>query len=262
MVPVHIGRISPEEILMSTSLLTLGSFSFLGFESPDRISVKSKQRLAAHHLGSGISTVDCLGEDSQIASFRGTFTGTNAADRIRSIEYLRVQGRPVALTWGSQTLSVIIQAFELSYVSNQWIPYKLTCVVAAAMGLGVENALDSISQSPDMQVVDILDLLRKSYVNATSDQMAALTELATINYDVAPFDAIQRANELGTSISSMILTQDSALQVDGGPALVADEKLATTMIDLIAAAGQEASLVFARNRIACLVINCQSNNRR
>ena len=66
---------------MSEFLLTLGSFSFQGFDSPSSILVKSKQRLAIHHLGSGFSTVDCLGEDNEVASFHGTFTGANAAAR-------------------------------------------------------------------------------------------------------------------------------------------------------------------------------------
>jgi hypothetical protein len=259
-VPAHINRISPETIFMSESLLTLGSFSFQGFESPDRILLKSKQRLAIHHLGSGISTVDCLGEDSEVASFRGTFTGANAPARIRSIEYLRVQGQPVALIWGSKALSVIIQAFELTYVSNQWIPYKLTCVVTGSAGLGTENLLDPISESPDTQVGDILSLLRGSYVSATSDQLAALAGLAAMNYDVASPAAIQRARELRISINSQIATLDSVLQSGGGLMPVAQEKLATAIVDLIAAAGQESSLVLAGNRIASLIITSLGTN--
>jgi hypothetical protein len=245
---------------MSNPLLTLGSFSFQSFESPSRILVKSKQRLAIHHLGSGISTVDCLGEDNEIASFSGTFTGANAAARIRSIEYLRVQGQPVALIWGSRTLSVIIQAFELSYVSNQWIPYKLTCVVTDSAGLGTGAALDPISETPDAQVGDILNLLQESFVSATSDQVAALTGLAAMNYDVALPDEIQRASELATSVNSQIATQDFIVQSVGGLASVAQEQLAAAIVDLIATAGQEASLVLAGNRIANLIVASQNTN--
>src|SRR5580704_3308322 len=102
---------------MSTPLLTLGPFSFAGLESPEQVLLKSKQRLAVHHLGSGSTAVDSLGEDFEIASFRGVFSGINAASRIRSIEYLRLQGTPLLLTWGSKTLSVLIREFELSYSS-------------------------------------------------------------------------------------------------------------------------------------------------
>jgi hypothetical protein len=245
---------------MPEPLLTLGSFSFQGFESPDRILVKNKQRLAIHHLGSGGSMVDCLGEDSGVASFRGTFTGTNAAARVRSIEYLRVQGQPVDLIWGSKTLSVIIQAFELSYVSNQWIPYKLTCVVTGSSGLGKEIAVDPTSESSDARVGDIMDLLQGSYVTTTPDQMIALTELATMNYDVAPVEAIQQITDLGALVSSEISTQGSVLQSGGGLASAPLEQLATAIAGLIVAAGQEAALVLAGSRISSLIVTAQSTN--
>lgn len=245
---------------MSESLLTLGSFSFQGFESPSSILVKSKQRLAIHHLGSGFSTVDCLGEDNEVASFHGTFTGANAAARIRSIEYLRVQGQPVALIWGTRSLSVIIQALELSYVSNQWIPYKLTCVVVGSTGLETGTALDPISETPDTQVGDILNLLQGSYISPTSEQVAALAELAAMNYDVASPGAIQQASELVASVNIQIVTQDSAVQSLGGLASVAREKLAAAMVDVVATAGQEAALVLAGNRIVSLIVNSQNVN--
>ena len=104
---------------------------------------------------------------------------------------------------------MIIQALELSYVSNQWIPYKLTCVVVGSTGLETGTALDPISETPDTQVGDILNLLQGSYISPTSEQVAALAELAAMNYDVASPGAIQQASELVASVNIQIVTQDS-----------------------------------------------------
>ena len=74
--------------MTTNSQLTLGPFIFEGLEVPERIVLKSRQRVIVHHLGSGASAMDSLGEDPQSITFQGTFTGPNTANRIRSIDHL------------------------------------------------------------------------------------------------------------------------------------------------------------------------------
>ena len=145
---------------MSYPLLTLGPFSFEGLESPQKIQLKTKQRISGvHHLGSGLSAIDYLGNDYEIVSFRGIFSGQNAADRIRSIDYLRILGAPLVLSWSSGgALSVIIRQFELDYSSDRWIPYLLSCYIVRSVGSRVEYPADVMSTSPSTQVSDLCGL--------------------------------------------------------------------------------------------------------
>jgi hypothetical protein len=243
---------------MATSLLTLGSFSFDGFESPERIVLKSKQRLVIHHLASGYSSADSLGQDCDIVSFQGIFTGTNALTRIRSLEYIRIQGQPVPLIWGSKTLSVIIQSFELSYLSNQWIPYKIACIVDGSRGSQPEIPQDPISSSPDTQVSDILSLLQSTSLNTTSAQITALVELAGLNYDMAPPDALQQAQQLANMVNTQVMALDSYLQAQPLAVAASIDALVSGLAGLTAISGQEASLVLAGNRLMSVIVTAQN----
>jgi hypothetical protein len=174
---------------MSRPLLTLGPFAFVGLESPQSIHLTAKQRLNVHHLGSGSTAVDSLGTDFQIASFQGVFSGTGAMIRIRSLEYLRVEGAPLSLIWGSRSLSVIIQKFDLKYLSNQWVPYSLSCLVLQ------NNASETVTpfaqtNSPDAQVADIISILQSGSIAVSQGQTTALATLTALNYDRAPDDAM------------------------------------------------------------------------
>lgn len=247
---------------MSKPLLTLGSFSFDGFESPERIVLKSKQRLAVHHLGSGLSTADSLGEDCEIASFRGIFTGANSSARIRSIEYLRSQGQPISLVWGSKTLLVIIQSFELNYLSNQWVPYKLTCVVTGSSSSQGVISPDPISSSPDAQVGDILGLLQSTSVSATPPQITALVELAALNYDIAPPATLQQAQQLANMVTSQVTTLDLVVQNGATSISTSLVEIANGLISFIAIVGQEASLILSGNRLTEVIISAQNVNQQ
>jgi hypothetical protein len=240
---------------MSSPLLTLGPFSFEGLESPELIQLKAKQRLAVHHLGSGSSITDSLGQDFETASFRGIFAGSNAATRIRSIEYLRLLGEPLPLTWGSTTLFVIIQEFELTYSSNQWVPYKLSCYVMRSRDAQVLTARDLAFASPDSQTGDILDLLQDVDLIPTSAQIAALVELAALNYDTAPLDALQQAMELLGSLDNQIASPSFAQNTNGLSIL-------KSYGDIVADMGQQAILGLARNRLINITVSAECVNQQ
>jgi hypothetical protein len=251
---IAIYRVQAKADNMSTPLLTLGSFSFIGLESPEQVLLKSKQRLAVHHLGSGSTATDSLGEDYEIASFSGVFSGINAPARIRSIEYLRLRGAPLLLTWGSRALSVIIREFELTYSSNQWVPYRLSCFVVRSNDPEAIPSFDVLTASADIQAGDILDLLQNTDVSATCDQTAALVELAALNYDTPPSDSVQQATELLNLIESQIAATLAASRTGGIGA-------PRPFGDIVAKAGQQATLVLAQNRLAGLTVRAQCLNQ-
>jgi hypothetical protein len=241
---------------MSNPLLTLGSFSFEGLESPQKIQIKSKQRLAIHHLGSGLTTTDYLGDDSQVASFRGIFSGTNAGDRISSIDYLRRRGDPLALIWGPNALSVIIQKFELDYSSNLWVPYMLTCFVVRSAVSGMTILADATSASPVSQVSDMLSLLQNTNVDPTSGQTSALVTLTTLNYDTPPADALGQVQALVSLIDDQLATFGTVSQGDetSGGSFYGETN---AISDMVANLRLQTALILARNRVMDAVVRAE-----
>jgi hypothetical protein len=236
----------------------LGSFSFEGLEAPESILLKTKHRLIIHRLGSGSSSIDSLGEDTEVVSFRGIFTGINAAARSCVIEQLRSQGAPVNLTWNSKTLSVVIQNFELNYSSNQWITYKLSCYVTSLSHEGAVISASGTAMSADTQIKDITNLLQNTGVSPTSDQTMALSDLATLSFDVAPADALQKTQALCNSIDSQLTSVEQVFQVDPTGALEFPPAQAISLIEMVSNAGQLAALILARNRLTCISVSAEA----
>ena len=242
---------------MANPLLKLGPFSFEGLESPERIHVRMRQRLALHHLGSGRTTVDYLGNDHETVSFRGIFSGVNAAERIRSIDYLRVLGAPLVLSWNSKALTVIIRQFELDYSSELWIPYRLSCYVVRSINAGAADPTDVMSASPGTQVSELLDLLESTSINPTSGQADALLTLATMNIDVIPSDALGQAQGLINSIDDQLVAFNDPPQGD----ILDDQGSAeggnSYMQTIVTNCGQQASLLLGRNRVMSVIAQAQ-----
>jgi hypothetical protein len=236
---------------MTESLLKLGSFSFEGLESPERILVTSKQRIALHHLGSGFSEADCLGEDCGSVTFQGIFTGARAEERIRALELLKLQSNSLALTWHSKTLLVIIQELELNYSSTRWIPYKLRCVVIGS------NTRNAVLASPDTQVGEMIGLMQHTGLSPTSAQTIAILNLAAMNYDVVPSDELQQAEALISEIDSQIATFENMTSLGFDNDTIAESpviQIATT----VANSGSLASLFLARNRLMNITVRAES----
>ena len=233
--------------------VTLGPFTFEGFEVPDRIVLKSKQRLFVHHLGSGTTLTDSLGTEHQIISFGGTFTGHNATNRIRMLDQLRSQGGPLVFRWDSQILIVTIQEFELNYKSGQWIDYKLSCPVVEATAIGPEETDAVLHESVPSQVKSVLALLKGTGVSTTIPQTGALTILAQGDFDDPPLDKLQFAYQLRNSI------QRSLLETDGNilDIMVSDPDspliVSKNLVRLFENIGQSVSLTVAHTRLLGII---------
>jgi hypothetical protein len=200
--------------ILSNPLFILGSISFEGLEVPERVLLKTKHRLVVHKLGSGSSLIDSLGEDVEVVTFNGIFSGINAVGRIRLIEQLRSQGTPIGITWAAKTLSVIIQEFNLNYSSNQWITYQASCYVTGSANPDKILPTDEVLGSANTQADDIVGLLQGTDISPTAGQTTAIIALAALNYDIAPSDALQHANALLGSIDSQLESLDKPVPYD------------------------------------------------
>ena len=247
---------------MSNPLLTLGPFSFVGLESPERIQLKTKQRLAVHHLGSGNSTIDYLGNDYETVSFRGIFSGTDAADRIRSIDHLRVLGEPLVLSWSSKALSVIIRQFELDYSSDRWIPYRLSCYVIRSVNAGTDDPTDVLSVSPGAQASDVLSLLGGTDINPTSDQIDALLTLAAPNLGMPPSEALGQVQDLVKSIDDQLTTLNDEPQNDEFAGQGSPIEYAAYLAALVADCGQQVALTLGRNRVISIITYAEDTSQQ
>jgi hypothetical protein len=246
---------------MPGPLLTLGQFSFVDLESPDRIIVRTKQRLVVHHLGSGSAAIDSLGTDIEAVSFTGIFTGTNAATRIQSIENIRSQNIPTSLRWASRTLTVIIHEFNLQYITNQWIPYKLSCLVVSA-GLSAANSTDDASASPSQQVAEIVGLLNGAAITPTVRQTSALASLATLNFDVPSAGALQTVQAMISTISDQLRNLDEQTQISPSDVSLSIADQVALFLSVAARASQQAALQLAYNRLSTISVSAILRNQQ
>ena len=246
--------------MTTNSQLTLGPFIFEGLEVPERIVLKSRQRVIVHHLGSGASAMDSLGEDPQSITFQGTFTGPNTANRIRSIDHLRVLGAPVFFRWSSQILFVIVREFELSYKSSQWTDYKLSCLVMPSAPRDIEETDEILTISASSRVKDIIDLLRDTGISLAAFQAEALVTLAQFNRDEIPLASSRSAQWLLSMIDGALTTlrQEAAGELMKRSYFI--ETMSREAQNLINASGGMAKLVNARNRLVDIMVRAESVN--
>ncbi len=107
----------------------LGPVAFQGFEVPERISFGGKQQLAVHNLPGGGRVVDALGPEEAPMRWSGTFSGPDAAERVRMLERLRRSGEALPLSWDGWRFTVVIQEFAAETTSPWWIPYHIQLCV-------------------------------------------------------------------------------------------------------------------------------------
>lgn len=111
-----------------TRPLTLGPVEFAGLESPAEIQFGGRQRLAIHQFPGGGRTIDCLGSEDGPIQWTGILSGSNAYDRIRLLDGLRIAGAPVRLCWGNLTYTVIISECSFIYRQVYWVDYSISCI--------------------------------------------------------------------------------------------------------------------------------------
>ena len=109
--------------------LTLGGVLFSGFEIPEQINFGGGHALHTHKLPGGQRVIDAMGQDDDAIAWQGRFRGGLAAFRARSLDSIRIAGRPVTLAWGGFRYTVVVSEFKAEYRQSYEIPYSISCVV-------------------------------------------------------------------------------------------------------------------------------------
>lgn len=176
--------------------LTLGPVTFANYEIPQRINFGGQQALAVKQLVGGMRVVDAMGRLDDDISWSGLFFGSTATFRAKYLDYLRVQGNSMVLTWSQFNYQVIIKDFKPNFERTYQIPYTITVQViqdlnkpfpvllpvgyndaiigllTEANDLAVEIANPSITSS--MAILSAAINALPSVVDASSSQIAGL----------------------------------------------------------------------------------------
>ncbi len=184
--------------------LILGDVNFSRFEIPEKIGFGGEQLLAVQKLVGGKRVIDAMGRDDADLKWSGLFIGQNASDRARYLNYLRIAGNQLTLTWAEFAYSVVIKEFLPDYRRGYEIPYSITCVVVEDLTLPVTVLPES---SIDRAILDdmnsatglgslIGDGALSSALGTLGTAISAVSSFAnaaqsTINSVLAPLGAVQ-----------------------------------------------------------------------
>jgi hypothetical protein len=129
------------------ALLTLGDFIFDHFEVPERIGFGGRQQLAVHKLIGGARLVDTLGPDDAAIRWSGVFSGSDAGDRARALDAMRVEGLQLPLNWDAFCYLVLIETLSLQFNNPWWVPYQISCLVVRDLAEAGEAIVPSLADS-------------------------------------------------------------------------------------------------------------------
>lgn len=106
--------------------VTLGGFELNDFEKPDFISLGGKQSLAVREFPGGNTSIQDLGPSYRQVTWSGMFVGADAYDRMMTVGLMRTAGKPVKLTAGKITMTVMLEEFLPDYKNDRRIPFSIT----------------------------------------------------------------------------------------------------------------------------------------
>jgi len=179
--------------------VSLGGVELRDFEKPDLIQLGGKQMLAIREFPGGSMSIQDFGPTYRPISWSGTFTGTDAYERMMTIGLMRTAGKAVLLTTEKFTIPVVIEEFLPDYKTARRIPFSIT----------VRRVVDNSSNQT--QVVDAVD-------KATS-LVAESTTISNKEYIVKSGDTLSRiaANLLGDPNKWEQIYQDNQGILANGP---------------------------------------------
>jgi len=185
--------------------LLLGDLTFGRYEVPETINFGGDQALAVQKLVGGKRVIDAMGRDDEPLRWSGQFQGEDATARAQYLNYLRIAGKPLNLTWGEFAYSVIIRSAHMDYQRSYQIPYAIVCEVVEDMTLPVSTApAGSVDTaiSDDMATCNTLSgsigdgtlsglMATLSSAVGTVSSFASATQ-STINSVLTPLAAVQK----------------------------------------------------------------------
>jgi hypothetical protein len=203
--------------------LQLGPISFQDFELPGRIRFGGAQRLAVHTLPGGMRVIDAMGRDDADINWSGVFSGSDAADRARTIDLMRSEGASWTLSWDTFCYLVVIGSFDASYEYVNWVPYRISCKVVQDLAQAAEQLAVSLATSVLGDLSSVLGI-------DTSEAVAAVGAAGALAAGTTAYAG-------AVSAVASLVTQAQAGMASAGNALLAAQDPASAAT----AAGQLAS---------------------
>lgn len=186
---------------MADTIVKLGDFEFRDYEVPSKICFGGEQRLAIHELVGGTRVVDATGRQDRALEWEGRFQGQEATPRARYLDFLRIQGKPLELTWWEFRYRVVIVSYEADFERFYQIPYKIKLVVVQDLASPTKaSTLDSIDSAIRDGVTE-----SKSFIQQMSDgiRTAVETVMAPVEAAIAVVNDIANASQ---AVISSVLT--------------------------------------------------------
>ena len=254
---------------MADLILKLGDFVFQGFEMPESIPFGGTQRLAVHRLIGGGKVIDAMGRDDEPVRWHGWFRGLDATQRARYLDNLRVDGRPLKLTWHEFSYRVVVRSFHADFQRFHQIPYQIECEVLenltqpvtalASPGIdsvfgadlaALQNLVNMIADNPLVKAVES--------VTAAMSQIPGLSGVSReiLNKVIVPLQTAQDRVNVLIGATNSVLQAGAILGgvVSGGGASTAPN-MATSLTDQTAAFGSMGNLLNASALIGRMSTN-------
>ena len=124
--------------------LTLGGVLFTGFEVPEHVNFGGSHALHTHKLPGGQRVIDAMGQDDDAIAWQGRFRGGLASFRARSLDAMRIAGKPVTLAWGGFRHTVVVGEFKAEYRQAYEIPYTISCIVVTTPARAAASGITSV----------------------------------------------------------------------------------------------------------------------
>lgn len=197
------------------TVLQLGDFEFSHLEIPESIALGGAQRLAVHRFPGGAKNVQAMGADHAPLEWSGLFLGSAALDRAKYLDFLRVQGAPLPLTFFDSTYTVVIERFR--YVVERF--YKV----------GYSIALEVVSDDSH-PVETIVPSGFDTAIDADCDAMMSLGDLIG---DGPLSGALDTLNTAVRGVSSFVTATSTTIQAVQGAISTVGARVSTLTAEVV-----------------------------
>jgi hypothetical protein len=212
---------------MADTTLTLGDFTFQGWEIPERIPFGGEQDLAVQKLIGGARVIDATGWQPHDLTWSGRFQGKGALARARLLEGLFRAGKPLTCSWSELSYLVVPHNFTADFERFYQLPYSLTLTVVKPLATAApkQAAAKSLNDQVKADMTTAQALAAKIANNPLSAAMGTLNTAiskvssfanaaqSTINSVLAPLAAVQ--GQVSTLIASVGNTLQNVTTVGG-----------------------------------------------
>lgn len=201
---------------MSDITVILDDFTFQDFEVPDQINFGGQQMLKVHKLLGGKRVIDAMGSDDDPLEWSGRFRGSDAVSRANTLDAKRRAGKPLNLSWGELSFTVVIAHFVAIYENPFEVPYKITVEVVEEQPLQEDPGIDEMAlgdqADADAAVSEIDDPTLTSEMGSLDTAMGGVGSFETATPS-ALSSVLSNVGDVQSRVTSMI--EDTEANISG-----------------------------------------------